>query len=199
MKRYIDADRLREKIIDRLDLFRELSSDTISPIRIDECKQIIDIIDSLQQEQPTNTGTLCSELSDFLIRNDIPKEKAQFIANRIADIYGSKRYIDGLCDGLDVNEQEQSESSKGNFVFPNFLYARTEDNKTIDVSYAPQSLDAVEYIRNDSLQQEQESVAERFARIVRGNLIGIDKEVQHKFEQLYFEVTGNKMYGGYND
>lgn len=51
----------------------------------------------------------------------------------------------------------------------------------------------------DSLQQEQESVAERFARIVRGNLIGIDKEVQQKFEQLYFEVTGNKMYGGYND
>lgn len=51
----------------------------------------------------------------------------------------------------------------------------------------------------DSLQQEQESVAERFAKIVRGNLIGIDKEVQHKFEQLYFEITGNKMYGGYND
>lgn len=51
----------------------------------------------------------------------------------------------------------------------------------------------------DFFQQEQESIAERFARIVRGNLIGIDKEVQQKFEQLYFEVTGNKMYGGYND
>ena len=51
----------------------------------------------------------------------------------------------------------------------------------------------------ESLQQEQESVAERFARIVRGNLIGIDEEVQQKFEQLYFEITGNKMYGGYND
>lgn len=51
----------------------------------------------------------------------------------------------------------------------------------------------------DSLQQEQESIAERFARIVRENLIGIDKDVQQKFEQLYFEVTGNKMYGGYND
>lgn len=51
----------------------------------------------------------------------------------------------------------------------------------------------------DTLQQGQENVAERFARIVRGNLIGIDKEVQQKFEQLYFEITGNKMYGGYND
>jgi hypothetical protein len=51
----------------------------------------------------------------------------------------------------------------------------------------------------DSIQQDQESVAERFARIIRGNLIGIDEEVQQKFEQLYFEVTGNKMHGGYND
>lgn len=51
----------------------------------------------------------------------------------------------------------------------------------------------------DSLQKEQESVAEKFARIIRGNLIGIDKDVQQKFEQLYFEVTGNKMYGGFND
>ena len=62
----------------------------------------------------------------------------------------------------------------------------------------PDALEEVEEFIT-SLQQEQESVAERFARIVRGNLIGIDKEVQHKFEQLYFEVTGNKMYGGYND
>ncbi len=51
----------------------------------------------------------------------------------------------------------------------------------------------------DSLQQKQESFAERFAKIVRGNLIGIDKEVQRKFEDLYLEITGNKMYGGYND
>ena len=48
-------------------------------------------------------------------------------------------------------------------------------------------------------QQEQECVADRFSRIVRENLIRIDKEVQQKFEQLYFEVTGNKMYGGYHD
>ena len=53
--------------------------------------------------------------------------------------------------------------------------------------------------RINSLRREEESVAERFAKIVRGNLIGIDEEVQQKFERLYFEVTGNKMYGGYND
>lgn len=44
-----------------------------------------------------------------------------------------------------------------------------------------------------------ENVAERFARIVRENLPEIGKDAQSQFEQLYFEITGNKMYGGYND
>lgn len=52
-------------------------------------------------------------------------------------------------------QQEQPESSKGKFAFPKYLYARTTNNKTIDVAYGPQSLDAVEYVRNDYLQQEQ--------------------------------------------
>lgn len=47
------------------------------------------------------------------------------------------------------------QKDRSKFVFPKFLYARTTNNKTIDVSYAPQSLDAVEYIRSDFLQQEQ--------------------------------------------
>lgn len=51
----------------------------------------------------------------------------------------------------------------------------------------------------NSLQQEQESIAEKFARIVRGNLSEIGKNAQSQFEQLYLEITGNKMYGGYND
>ena len=73
------------------------------------------------------------------------------------------------------------------------------EDKGLDCSFAlkMERLDTLALI--DELQQEQESVVEIFARIVRGNLIGIDKEVQQKFEQLYFEVTGNKMYGGFND
>lgn len=51
----------------------------------------------------------------------------------------------------------------------------------------------------DSLQQEQESVAEQFAKIVRANLSEIGNNAQSQFEQLYFEITGTKMYGGYND
>lgn len=41
--------------------------------------------------------------------------------------------------------------------------------------------------------------AEQFAKIVRANLPEIGKDAQFQFEQLYFEITGNKMYGGYND
>lgn len=52
-------------------------------------------------------------------------------------------------------QQEQPEVPNGKFVFPKYLYARTKDNKTIDMSYAPQDMNAIEYIRNDFIQQEQ--------------------------------------------
>lgn len=51
----------------------------------------------------------------------------------------------------------------------------------------------------ESLQQEQESIAEQFAKIVRANLSEIGNKAQSQFEQLYFKITGTKMYGGYND
>ncbi|MBR4757229.1 MAG: hypothetical protein IK084_00315 [Bacteroidaceae bacterium] len=51
----------------------------------------------------------------------------------------------------------------------------------------------------NSPQQEQGSVAEQFAKIVRENLSEIGNNAQSQFEQLYFEITGTKMYGGYKD
>lgn len=103
------------------------------------------------------------------------------------DLITAKKYID-------------AEKLK-EILLPSYEEAKKESLSVTDVV----KWEKVEYIFDfvfhliDSLQQEQESVAERFARIIRGNLTGIDKEVQQKFEQLYFEVTGNKMYGGYND
>lgn len=41
--------------------------------------------------------------------------------------------------------------------------------------------------------------AELFAKIVRANLSEIGNNAQSQFEQFYFEITGTKMYGGYND
>lgn len=52
-------------------------------------------------------------------------------------------------------EQPVENPKKSKFVFPKFLYARTTDNKTIDVSYAPQNMEATEYIRNDFVKPEQ--------------------------------------------
>ena len=47
--------------------------------------------------------------------------------------------------------------------------------------------------------KESDETAEAFARIIRANLTGINEDVQYKFEQLYKEITGEKMYQGYND
>jgi hypothetical protein len=43
-----------------------------------------------------------------------------------------------------------NEAPKSKFVFPDKLYARCKDNKTIDMSYAPQNMEAVEYLRTDA-------------------------------------------------
>ena len=51
-------------------------------------------------------------------------------------------------------QQEQSEPQNGKFVFPKYIYARTKDNKTMDVSYAPQDMSAIEYVRNDLAEPE---------------------------------------------
>lgn len=43
-----------------------------------------------------------------------------------------------------------NEAPKSKFVYPDKLYARTNNNITIDISYAPQTLEAVEYTRTDA-------------------------------------------------
>ena len=43
----------------------------------------------------------------------------------------------------------ENESPKSKFVYPDKLYARTNNNITLDISYAPQTLEAVEYTRTD--------------------------------------------------
>ena len=43
-----------------------------------------------------------------------------------------------------------NEAPKSKFVYPDKLYARTNDNITLDISYAPQTMKAVEYTRTDA-------------------------------------------------
>jgi hypothetical protein len=51
----------------------------------------------------------------------------------------------------------------------------------------------------EGYQQAEKDVAESFAKIIRGNLSMMDKSLQYKFEQLYTDVIGEKMYKGFKD
>ena len=48
----------------------------------------------------------------------------------------------------------KANKAKSKFVYPDKLYARCKDNKTLDISYAPQNMDAVEYTRTDAFIEE---------------------------------------------
>ena len=47
--------------------------------------------------------------------------------------------------GIIKNKVMKANEAKSKFVYPDKLYARTNDNITLDISYAPQTLEAVEY------------------------------------------------------
>jgi len=56
----------------------------------------------------------------------------------------------------------KANEAKSKFVYPDKLYARTNDNITLDISYAPQTLEAVEYVRTDTFI---EKACEWFRRV----------------------------------
>lgn len=70
----------------------------------------------------------------------------------------ARYFMDKIIAYIESLQQEQLEPVKGKFVFPKRLYARTLDNKTIDVSYCPQDMTAIEYVRNDFVEQEKPEV-----------------------------------------
>ena len=82
---------------------------------------------------------------------------------------------------IDSLQQEQPEVHNGKFVFPKYLYARTKDNKTIDMSYAPQDMTAVEYIRNDFVEHEQPEV-------------DLENYISNKLRELGADLINHKPY-----
>lgn len=66
-----------------------------------------------------------------------------------------------------------NEAPKSKFVYPNKLYARTNDNITLDISYAPQTLKAVEYTRTDTFIKR----AEAWLRKNQQGFILTDKDI----------------------
>lgn len=65
------------------------------------------------------------------------------------------------------------------------------------MSHGENCIECSNYI--EGYHQAEKDVAESFARIIRGNLSMIDKSVQDKFEELYTDITGEKMYKGFKD
>lgn len=56
--------------------------------------------------------------------------------------------------------------TESKFIYPEKLYARTKDNITLDISYAPQTLEAVEYVRTDTF-------VEKACEWLKNNLQGV--------------------------
>lgn len=78
---------------------------------------------------------------------------------------------------------------------------KNETDKALRAVYGNEAFVLTELLSFlDTLEvKESDETAEAFARIIRANLTGIDKDVQYKFKQLYKEITGEKMYQGYKD
>ena len=63
-----------------------------------------------------------------------------------------------------------NEAPKSKFVYPDKLYARTNNNITLDISYAPQTLEAVEYVRTDAfIENVQLYLIDKLKEIPMGN------------------------------
>lgn len=80
------------------------------------------------------------------------------------------------------------------------------EERARDLGYWKDPLNRAEYTANDKwdafiegYKQAEKDVAEAFARIIRGNLSMMDRSLQYKFEQLYTDVIGEKMYKGFID
>lgn len=49
-----------------------------------------------------------------------------------------------------------NETPKSKFIYPDKLYARCNDNKTLDISYLPQNMEAVEYTHTERFIEKAE-------------------------------------------
>lgn len=195
--KYIDADLLSERIEKNKYVIEPMfvkGDDSCYEGEYDAYNRVLRIIDSLQQEQPKLTqvphieqetqkkgwmdyGLLKSEIglhrSNAIDRIKETKERATEIKRNIAP-----HDLAILCEYLESVGAEVVLCCLQRYCM-DFMFTQDEVKEI--------------------LQQEQDSVAERFAKIVRANLSEIGKNAQSQFEQLYLEITGNKMYGGYND
>ena len=191
MEYIIDAELLRKEIEKNKNMIGGLFTEGDDSVYDGEdyaYNIVLRIIDSLQQEQPE--VDIRSELEKYIFPISVETMKKE----PFTQLEKCAHYFYELGI-IDSHRQGQPESSKGKFVFPNFLYARTIDNKTIDVSYAPQNLDAVEYIKNDPTEQPEVDLEKEIDAIwnPRFNL-GWDEKSLLSINHSAFETIARHFY-----
>ena len=82
-KKYIDTELLRKEVEKHIKEVEDAAKRYTPNMGFFSAKlsgiyDVMDIIDSPQQEQPDTDG-LCLELADFLAKNDVPEEKANIL------------------------------------------------------------------------------------------------------------------------
>ncbi len=109
---YIDAEKLKELIDEK---WKELADKNVKvgggkwDAEISTYLSVLRLIDSLHQEISKDTDILRTKLVNFLVGNGIQEDKAKYLADRISDIYGVQRYMDGICDTANAYEHEHPE------------------------------------------------------------------------------------------
>lgn len=178
-----------------------------------EYKDVLDYLDKLekQKEQRLLSVSAASEWLRKHVCNYMNSEYNEF--HQCAEYDGSidkeklindfekamqKESLRDFIDDFpysDEQKEQQQEKKEVKFVLPKFLYARTTNNKTIDVSYAPQSLDAVEYIRSDYLHQEQKPAWSEEDKKKIGRLRSVVNQLASYTDSL--DVNGDYCEGDY--
>lgn len=86
----------------------------------------------------------------------------------------------------------KANEAKSKFVYPDKLYARTNDNITLDISYAPQTMEAVEYVRTDAFIEKACSGIEKLLSgyIIRNFHFGDSYEMDTLIEDFRNYMKG---------
>ena len=187
-----------------------------------------DFIDSLPEEKPSEDLNKLIQKWDRIDINTVLKVKVKATGKVIDGFYDGRGHFDhfidhDVFDRYSIDEVElisEEKPSKGldvtDFCKPidpgiaqciadhwwEMLGDKESDKSQEEaaITYSKQVSDGHNYrdLRDGFIAGDKWG-AEQFAKIVRANLPEIGKDAQSQFEQLYFEITGNKMYGGYND
>lgn len=160
------------------------------------------------------------------IFSELVESEDEKIRNEILLYIGSKQDIDldthnRWCSWLEKQKEQKSRLTvKGNGVYkicPRCKSRMIRDDSKVYTSIPPQygyncpkcgttEFDIVIYDNPEMKEQkpalnenDEHYELEEFAKIVRGNLVGISRTVLELFANKYLQLTGNKMFGGYKD